>query len=72
MVRGFKLGSRQSEADREKERFESRFFSIFPDEEGMFVVKGLVTPEVGALLMRAVDAAVGRPVPKEGSKKRFI
>jgi hypothetical protein len=57
MVRGFKLGSRQDEADREKERFESRTFSVFPDEEGMYEVKGKLTPEVGALLMRAVEAA---------------
>ena len=57
MVRGFKLGSRQDEADREKERFESRTFSVFPDEEGMYAVKGKLTPEVGALLMRAVEAA---------------
>ncbi len=57
MVRGFKLGSRKDEADREKERFESRCFSVFPDEEGMYVVKARLTPEVGALLMRAVEAA---------------
>jgi len=57
MVRGFKLGSRQDEADREKERFESRTFSVFADEEGMYEVKGKLTPEVGALLMRAVEAA---------------
>ena len=57
MVRGFKLGSRQDEAARERERFESRTFSVFPDEEGMYVVKGKLTPEVGALLMRAVEAA---------------
>jgi hypothetical protein len=52
-----KLGSRQDEADREKERFESRSFSVFPDEEGMYVVKAKLTPEPGALLMRAVEAA---------------
>ena len=57
MVRGFKLGSRQDEATREKERYESRSFSVFPDDEGMYVVKGRLTPEVGALLMRAVEAA---------------
>jgi len=57
MVRSFKLGSRQSEMDREKQRFESRAFSVFPDEEGMYVVKGRLTPELGALLMRAVEAA---------------
>ena len=57
MVRGWKLGSRQDEVDRERERLESRELSIFPDEEGMYVVKGRLTPEVGALLMRAVEAA---------------
>jgi hypothetical protein len=57
MVRAFKLGSRQDEVDREKERFESRVFSVFPDEEGMYLVKGRLTPEIGALLMRAVEAA---------------
>ncbi len=57
MVRGFKLGSRQDEVDRERERIESRTLSVFPDEEGMYVVQGRLTPEIGALLMRAVEAA---------------
>ena len=70
-MRGFKLGSRQEEADREKERYESRSFSIFPDEEGMYVVKGRVTPEVGALLMRAVEAA-GDALYRRRAEKRFI
>jgi len=57
VVRGFKLGSRQDEAERERERLKSRRLSVFPDDEGMYVVKGKLTPEVGALLMRAVEAA---------------
>ena len=68
MVRGFKLGSRQDEADREKERFESRTFSVFPDEEGMYEVKGRLTPEVGALLMRAVEAASDALYREKGPK----
>ena len=68
MVRGFKLGSRQEEADREKERFESRCFSVFPDEEGMYEVKGRLTPEVGALLMRAVEAASDALYREKGPK----
>jgi hypothetical protein len=56
MVRGFKLGSRQSELDREKERQESRSLSVLPDCDGMYVVQGRLTPEQGALLMRAVEA----------------
>ena len=57
VVRGFKLGSRQDEAEREQARHESREFSVFPDEEGMYVVRGRLTPEIGALVMRAVEAA---------------
>ena len=68
VVRGFKLGSRQDEADRERERFESRSFSVFPDEEGMYVVKGRLTPEQGALLMRAVEAAGDALYREKGPK----
>ncbi len=49
LVRGFRLGSRQDEADREQARHDRREFSVFPDEEGMYVVRGRLTPEVGAL-----------------------
>jgi hypothetical protein len=68
MVRGFKLGSRQAEVDREKERFESRALSVFPDEEGMYVVKGRLTPEIGTLLMRAVEAAGDALYREKGPK----
>jgi hypothetical protein len=57
VVRGFKLGSRQDEVDRERERLASRRLSVFPDEEGMYAVKGRLTPEQGVLLMRAIEAA---------------
>ncbi len=57
LVRGWKLGSKQDEEERERERHASRCLSIFPDDEGMVVVKGRLTPELGALLMRAVEAA---------------
>jgi len=68
VVRGFKLGSRESEADRERARHESRTFSVFPDEDGMYVVQGRLTPEQGALLMRAVEAA-GDSQYREGNLK---
>jgi len=57
MVRGFRRGSRDDEADLDKVRHERRSLSVFPDEEGMYVVKGRLPAEVGALLMRAVEAA---------------
>ena len=57
MMRAWKKGSRQDEAERERLRYESRTLSIYADDDGMYVVRGLLPPEVGALLMRATDAA---------------
>jgi len=57
MVRGFRRGSRGDEDAVDKARHERRCLSVFPDEDGMYVVKGRLPAEVGALLMRAVEAA---------------
>jgi hypothetical protein len=57
MLRAWRKGSRKDEARWEEERHRSRTFSVFPDDDGMYLVRGRLTPEVGALLMRAVEAA---------------
>jgi hypothetical protein len=57
LVRGWKTMGRADEQRMERLRHRTRFLSVFPDNEGMYVVKGLLTPEVAALLMRAIDAA---------------
>ena len=57
MVRGWRLLDRRGEAELERVRHESRTFSVFPGEDGMYVVRGRLDPEVGAVLMRAVEAA---------------
>jgi len=57
MVRGWKKASRRDEAAAERIRHRARTLSVFPDDDGMYVVRGLLEPEVGALLMRAVEAA---------------
>ncbi len=57
MVRAWKKGSRQDESERERERHASRTLSVFPDDEGMYMVSGRLDPEVGAALMRAIEAA---------------
>ena len=56
-VRGWKVGSRQDEAAFERARHESRSLSVFPRDDGMYAVKGTLEPEVGVLLMRALEAA---------------
>jgi hypothetical protein len=57
MVRGWRLGSRADEAEREAARHRNRSVSIRPGDDGMYVIHGRLTPEVGALLMRAIEAA---------------
>ena len=57
LVRGWKTLSRFDEQEAERIRHRTRCFSVFPDEDGMYVVRGRLDPEVGAALMRAVEAA---------------
>ena len=57
LVRGWKTLSRFDELEAERVRHRTRCFSVFPDEDRMYVVKGRLDPEVGAALMRAVEAA---------------
>jgi hypothetical protein len=57
MLRAWEKGSRQDEAAQERARHESRTLSIFPDDDGRYLLKARLTPEVGALLMRVIEAA---------------
>ena len=57
LVRGWRKLSRWDEQQQERVLHRTRCFSVFPDEDGMYVVRGRLDPEVGAALMRAVEAA---------------
>ena len=57
LIRGWKTLSRDDEQRQEQVRHARRCFSVFADDDGMYVVKGRLTPEVGAVLMRAIEAA---------------
>ena len=61
LVRGWKKLCRKDEIDLERERHRSRFFSVSPDEDGMYLVRGRLDPEVGALLMRARESVTEQP-----------
>ena len=58
--------SRDEELTAEQARHRSRAFSVFVDGDGMYVVKGRLEPEVGAVLMRAVEAASDALFRREG------
>jgi hypothetical protein len=48
---------RVSEAERERRRHARRKLAVVPDDQGMYVVRGQLDPEVGQVLMRALEAA---------------
>ncbi len=57
IVRGWRRVDRKAEAYEEQRRHTSRALHVYQDEDGMVVVRGRLTPEAGAVLMRALDAA---------------
>ena len=57
LVRTWRRVDRLEERDQERERHRSRFLTVRPDVDGMYVVRGRLDPEVGAMLMRALEAA---------------
>jgi hypothetical protein len=57
LVRSWRRLGREDEAALEARRHASRCLSVFPDDEGGYVVRGRLDPEVGVLLMRAIEAA---------------
>jgi len=57
IVRGWRRVDRKAEAWETARRHAGRALHISQDEDGMVVVRGRLEPEVGALLMRALDAA---------------
>ena len=57
LARRWKTLSRDGELSVEEARNRSRTFSVAIDADGMYVVRGRLEPEVGAVLMRAIEAA---------------
>ena len=56
MVRAWRRVDRAEDECRERERYRTRELSVFLDEDGMYVIRGRLDPEVGALLLRALEA----------------
>ena len=58
LVRGWRQADRAAQADGEQLRLASRMLSTQVDDNGMLVLRARLTPEVGAVLLRAVEAAL--------------
>src|SRR6267378_4442518 len=57
IVRGWRQVDRQAEVRETARRHASRALHVYQDEDGMIVIRGRLAPEVGAVLVRALDAA---------------
>src|SRR5262249_5293071 len=57
IVRGWRKVDRIVEAREARQQHVGRALHVYQDEDGMVTVRGRLTPEVGALLMQALDAA---------------
>jgi 5-methylcytosine-specific restriction endonuclease McrA len=57
IVRGWRAVDRRAEAREAAQRHRSRSLTVMQEEDGMVLVRGRLEPEVGALLLRALEAA---------------
>jgi len=57
IVRGWRRVDRLAEAREAARQHAGRGLHVYQDEDGTVVLRGRLTPEVGALLLRALDAA---------------
>jgi hypothetical protein len=57
IVRGWRCMDRKAERRDSARQHRSRTLHVYQDDDGMTVIRGRLAPEVGALLLRALDAA---------------
>src|SRR5438876_7225446 len=57
IVRAWRRVDRIGEAEQSRQRHRRRGLHVYQDEDGMVVIHGRLAPEVGAVVMKALDAA---------------
>jgi len=57
LVRGWRRVDRAEENALAAQRHRNRTLRVYPDVDGMFVIQGRLTPEAGAVVARALEAA---------------
>lgn len=60
LVRAWRRVDRVADARQAEARHLSRHLSTWVDDDGMVVIRGRLTPEVGAVVQRAIEAAADR------------
>ncbi len=57
LVRAWRYVDRLEEAEDEQRRHQNRFLRLSPDDDGTYVLRGRLDPEVGAVLEKALELA---------------
>jgi 5-methylcytosine-specific restriction endonuclease McrA len=57
IVRGWRRVDRKAEVEETHRQHASRSLHVYQDEDGMVMVRGRLTPELGALLLQGLEAA---------------
>ncbi len=70
LVRAWRRVDRIAEAEDDRRRHAGRHLETWVDEDGMLVVRGRLTPEVGAVVQRALDAATDRLYQQSEDERR--
>ena len=60
LVRAWRKVDRIAEAEDDRRRHAGRHLETWVDDDGMLVLRGRLTPEVGAVVQRALEAATGQ------------
>jgi 5-methylcytosine-specific restriction endonuclease McrA len=64
IVRGWRYVDRRAERQQATRQHVMRGLSVYPEDDGSVVVRGRLTPEAGALLLRAPEAAREQLYPR--------
>jgi 5-methylcytosine-specific restriction endonuclease McrA len=67
LVRGWRHVDRRAEHRETARRHAGRALHVYPDDDGTVIVRGRLTPEAGALLLRALAAARDSLYPRSAS-----
>jgi hypothetical protein len=57
IVRGWRYMDRKTEVEEAAQRQKHRTLQVYQDTDGMVVIRGRLTPELGAVVMKALEAA---------------
>ena len=68
IVRAWRRVDRLAEQAEDRRRHETRTLRTWVDEDGMVVVRGRLSPEVGAVVRRALEAACDQARGEDGAE----